>query len=531
MKKYKLLCLFAVLSLLVFPFSSFAGYNDYSTDAATTVYLSEYDANITMDSGAAVASMTVYGTYISLSMEENSAIVLRSVDKRLFSTQGVSGTVSTTCTGTESTVTISATGSCTVTVNVGEHANTCYTEGVSVGGGGGSYTPTVVTPTSAAIAINSGAVTTRTREVLLSLSAINAAEMTISESSNFVDGNWETYTTSKSFTLSEGVGSKTVYARYKSSTGGISTTANDTIELVAKLSSFVTKTMNAASGGTVAVSDNSAAVSFPAGAVSVDTAVTITPTETFTAPSATQGVAGNKAFEFKAEVGGATVATFAKNLTLSFKYSDSDVAGIKEGTLKVYYWDTTASKWVSIGGTVDAAANTVTAITSHFTLFSIIGDKELGTGDLIKLACNAANKDICSAVYYLAKNGKRYVFPTEKIYYSWYSDFSTVRTVTADQLASYIIGGNVTYRPGIRMIKINTAPKVYAVEKGGKLRWVKTEAAASAIYGSEWNKMIDDLPDAFFFDYAISADISSASDYAKTQATNASPDINTDKGL
>jgi hypothetical protein len=539
MKKIRILHLLTILSLLVCPLAGFAADGDFVTDSEVIIYLSDLNENYTISSSASIEELTVGTATFTLTVISGSTITVTNTNRKNIPVSGeIAGdTVTGSCTEASSSITVATTAASHVLTFSPESRACVIDSGGSTGSGSGGSsstsvpTVTVVTPSLPTISINSGVTQTKTRAVALTLSATNASEMIISENSNFANGNWETYATSKSFTLSEGFGSKTVYVQYKSSTGGISSSVSGSIELITELPSFVTQTMNATSGGNIAVSDNSAAVSFPAGAVSMDTSVTITPTETFTAPATTQGVAGNKAFEFKAEVGTATITNFAKDVTLTFKYSDSDIAGLKESTLQVYYWNTATNKWVLVGGTVDVAANTITATTNHFTLFSVMGDKEVGTGDLIKLECNATNKAICSAVYYLAKNGKRYVFPTEKIFYSWYGDFSTVRTVTADQLASYVIGGNVTYRPGVKMIKINTDPKVYAVEKGGKLRWVKTEAAASAIYGSEWNTKIDDLPDSFFFDYVISADISSGSDYAKTTATNASPDINTDKGL
>lgn len=111
------------------------------------------------------------------------------------------------------------------------------------------------------------------------------------------------------------------------------------------------------------------------------------------------------------------------------------------------------------------------------------------------------------AVYYCGQDGKRYVFPNEKTYFTWYADFSTVTTISDAALASVMIGGNVTYRPGVRMIKINTDPKVYAVAKGGTLRWVSSEAIAASLYGSNWNAKIDDLSDAFFVNYTTGAPI------------------------
>ena len=75
----------------------------------------------------------------------------------------------------------------------------------------------------------------------------------------------------------------------------------------------------------------------------------------------------------------------------------------------------------------------------------------------------------------LPKRRKRYVFPNEATYKSWYSDFSGVVTISADELASYPLAANVVVRPGTKLVKITTDPKVYAVEANGVLRWVQTE--------------------------------------------------------
>ncbi|MFC1598725.1 beta strand repeat-containing protein [Patescibacteria group bacterium] len=147
----------------------------------------------------------------------------------------------------------------------------------------------------------------------------------------------------------------------------------------------------------------------------------------------------------------------------------------------------------------------------------------LTSGDLIKASL--------PAVYYYGADGSRYVFPNEKTYMTWYSDFSSVVTVTDDELAAIPIGGNVTYRPGIKMLKIQTDPKAYAVEQNGTLRWVKTEAVASCLFGSEWTSLIDDVSDAFFVNYTVGSPVEDCADYTATDAENASPTINVDKGL
>ncbi len=118
-------------------------------------------------------------------------------------------------------------------------------------------------------------------------------------------------------------------------------------------------------------------------------------------------------------------------------------------------------------------------------------------GDLIKM-------DGLSSVYYLAADGKRYVFPNEATYFSWYSDFSGVVTIAQSELESYPLGANVTIRPGTVLVKITTDPKVYAVEPNGSLIWVNSESAASTLYGANWAGRVIDVPDAFFTNYTVS---------------------------
>jgi hypothetical protein len=145
------------------------------------------------------------------------------------------------------------------------------------------------------------------------------------------------------------------------------------------------------------------------------------------------------------------------------------------------------------------------------------------SGDLVKGSL--------PAVYYVGSDGKRYVFTNDKAYFTWYTDFSAVKKISDTDLAAIMIGGNVTYKPGVRMVKIQSDPKVYAVGHGGVLHWVSTEAAAAALYGSNWNTKIDDISDAFFVNYTVGSQITTASDFNITAEQNNSTSINADKGL
>lgn len=148
---------------------------------------------------------------------------------------------------------------------------------------------------------------------------------------------------------------------------------------------------------------------------------------------------------------------------------------------------------------------------------------ELTAGDLIK---SPAFPD----VYYYGADGKRYVFPNEKIFFSWYDAFA-VTTVTGDELAAVPFGNVVHYRPGVRMVKVTTDPKVYAVSRGGVLRWIASEAIAAEMYGTDWATNVHDLPDAFFASYTVGDPIESASAYAPDAARDGTPTIDHDLGL
>jgi len=99
-----------------------------------------------------------------------------------------------------------------------------------------TYSDTIILDTtlpSGFIAINDGATYTTTTTVTLTLSATDVtsgiAEMRFSND-NTTYTEWQTYTTSKSWTLQEGDGTKTVYVQFKDQAGLISTNS-DTIVL------------------------------------------------------------------------------------------------------------------------------------------------------------------------------------------------------------------------------------------------------------------------------------------------------------
>ena len=120
-----------------------------------------------------------------------------------------------------------------------------------------------------------------------------------------------------------------------------------------------------------------AAVSLPANAVSASTAITITTElkETITAlrpaPS-NRNVVGSYVYNYTATASGTTVSSFNEAVTLTFTYTDEQINGLKESSLRVFYWKESTSEWVVLTTMVDASINTLVADTSHFTYFAIM---------------------------------------------------------------------------------------------------------------------------------------------------------------
>lgn len=115
-----------------------------------------------------------------------------------------------------------------------------------------------------------------------------------------------------------------------------------------------------------------------------------------------------------------------------------------------------------------------------------------------------------SAVYILGLDGDRHAFPTEREFTSWGLSFDDVEVVDDRTIAAYDLGANVTIRPGTYLLKLQTNSKVFAVEPGGVLRWVSTEAVALQLYGAGWASRVVDVSDTLWGNYMVGEDIDSA---------------------
>lgn len=125
-----------------------------------------------------------------------------------------------------------------------------------------------------------------------------------------------------------------------------------------------------------------------------------------------------------------------------------------------------------------------------------------------RAAVNLVRTPSNTAVYFVDGNNIRHAFPNQKIYESWFGkDFKKIGFVSEEDLAKMPLGKNVVMKAGKYLIKIPSAPEVYAVEPGGTLRHIENLAAIETIYGKDWQKKLIDLPEVFFGDYVMGAPI------------------------
>lgn len=165
----------------------------------------------------------------------------------------------------------------------------------------------------------------------------------------------------------------------------------------------------------------------------------------------------------------------------------------------------------------DADGNKVTGPAVGVTVSS--GSSGLAPGDIIKSGCPAVvyPNHPCTAVYYFGADGKRHAFSHERVYKSWFKDFSNMVVLSQEAMSNIPLGKNVTFRPGERLIKFSTNT-VYAISYGGLLRPIANGEIAEALYGKDWVSFIEIVDDVFFGNYRKGSTIESSKDFSWSAA-------------
>lgn len=111
-----------------------------------------------------------------------------------------------------------------------------------------------------------------------------------------------------------------------------------------------------------------------------------------------------------------------------------------------------------------------------------------------------------SAVYLIGSDGKKYVFPDSKTYFTWYQNFDNVIKVDTGVLDNYIDGGAMPYRAGSRLVTHQNTAKIYAVEPKGVLRWIPNSQVAEELFGKDWFFQVQDIIPGYFSSSYIKGD-------------------------
>jgi len=191
--------------------------------------------------------------------------------------------------------------------------------------------------------------------------------------------------TSHSLTLTGLTPSTTYHYQVQSMDGGVTGSYSDktfTTTVGAVVEVVGTGTVTQAAGGEVTATStegSTAKAAFPANAVAADTEIAITPVGRAEAlvgsPPAGSFMVGGYVYNISATAAGEAVTTFTEAVTLTFTYTNAQISGLDESTLTIYRWDANTSTWVALPSTVNTVTNTVTATTTQFSYFTLMGEK------------------------------------------------------------------------------------------------------------------------------------------------------------
>ena len=271
--------------------------------------------------------------------------------------------------------------------------------------------------------------------------------MMVSDNRDFTNANWESYQTRKSWLLSYGTGTKTVYLKFRDKNGNVSVVYSDTIQL---------------------------------------------------SPPQQMGVS------FKIN-GGNVSTTLSRYVDLTFEYSDGVedfiVSNDNIFTGKSYSPAVRSLSWVLTAGTGEKTV--YVQFKDSDGKIKTINNKIKYTQPEINIADGALIKGTGNSIYYFGYDGELHPFLNSLVYHTWFKDFSGVRFINNTKLSQYHIGKPVCFKPGTWLLKFIGLPKVYAIEPGCQLRPIMSEAEAFVLYGSTWNQRVLNLDAIYASGYKV----------------------------
>lgn len=119
---------------------------------------------------------------------------------------------------------------------------------------------------------------------------------------------------------------------------------------------------------------------------------------------------------------------------------------------------------------------------------------------------------------YEIQNGKRRGFFNATVYYTWYSDFKAVKTLTVEEIEAIELGSPMPIKENTKLLKFPLNPKVYAVMANETIQHIPDEATAVSLFGANWATKVIELPEIYYLFYTKG----SALEKAPLQSSNTS---------
>ena len=298
------------------------------------------------------------------------------------------------------------------------------------------------------VTINYGSALTQSRKVELNFSGIWAPrQMMIGNDVEFTRSYWEPYQQSKTWYLTYGKGTKSVYVKFKDKEGRETPIYNDTIELKVIDSMDVSFQINQGSKETLS-RYVSLSIKYSLGVDSM--------------------IISNQS------------GSFSENDQQEVRSSTTWILASGEGNKTVYI------QFKDAAGKTKVVSQKITyREPGHY----------LPEGSLLK--------GEGTTIYYYGFDGRLHPFVNSYIFHSWYKDFSQITQVSPTKLKQYEVGQPVCVRPGTWLVKIQGVPRVYAVEPGCQLRPLLSEGEAVILYGQNWGKRVLELNPAVLSYYKM----------------------------
>ncbi len=113
-------------------------------------------------------------------------------------------------------------------------------------------------------------------------------------------------------------------------------------------------------------------------------------------------------------------------------------------------------------------------------------------------------------VYYIDNTGHRRPILDAKTFFTWESSFDVVQITTEEAIALLPLGSPLPPKPGTILVKVQSVPKVFAVEGTAEmpiLRWITSESLAEEIYGENWAEYVIDIPPTMWPHLTFGSDV------------------------